>query len=199
MDFGHSQFYWKTSQLKASSDFCIKIDYTNYSLASVKLFLDCLHLIPVEPTSVAILIECVDFCQFQGKTTFDSFEADFVERIMTSVMKMALPLGTELLISAYLAKVANFGDRYQREVAKKLTKEAVSALFYEFDMNDALNKRLIEMCVQKKVFADNSQQSVVFTLMMYGKDLQDNPAGNSESRTSSTEDDFRPDPSAVRY
>ena len=92
----------------------LKFDYTDYSWACVKLFLDCLHLIPPGPTDIATILECVDFCQFEGKTTYDSFEVELVERFMTPVMKMALSLGTELLISNYLAKVDNFDDRYQQ-------------------------------------------------------------------------------------
>ena len=57
----------------------LKFDYTDYSWACVKLFLDCLHLIPAGPINVATLIECVDFCQFEGETTYDSFEVDLVE------------------------------------------------------------------------------------------------------------------------
>ena len=166
----------------------LKFDYTDYSWACVKLFLDCLHLIPAGPSNVATLIECVDFCQFEGKTTYDSFEVDLVERIMNSVMKTTLPLGTELLISAYLAKVDNFDERYQLKVAEKLKKEAISfLLFAKFDMNSELNKRLIEMCVQKRVFADKSKQSVVYTLMMYGTELQ-------EAKSDSEIENLVPDP-----
>ena len=117
-------------------------------------------------------------------------------------MKSSLPLGTELLISAFFAKVDNFDDQYQQKVAQKVTKEAVAFLFYELDLNNALNKRLIEMCVQKKIFADNSQQSVVFTLLMYGKELQEFQARNSESNQTENlvfQDSFRPDPRSVRY
>ena len=177
----------------------LKFDYTDYSVACVKLFLNCLHLIPAGPTDIATILECVDFCQFEGKTSYDSFEVELVERLMAPVMKATLPLGTKLLICAYLAKVDNFDDLYQSKVAKKLTKEAVSFMLYDFDMGNPLNKRLIDLCAQKKVFADTEKQSVVFTLLNYGKQLHLNQIGNFDSMESDTEDDFTPNPSSVRY
>ena len=67
---------------------------------SVKLFLDCLHLIPCGPVDIATLVEVIDFCHFEGKTTYDSFEVDLVQGILDSLIKSSLPLGTELLIIA---------------------------------------------------------------------------------------------------
>ena len=142
---GHSECFWEKMANMDEFGNSLKFDYTDYSWASVKLFLDCLHLIPTGPVDLATLLEVVGFCQFEGKTTYDSFEVDLVKRIMTSVMKTSLPLGTELLISAYLAKVDDFTDVYQQKVASKITKEAVSNLLFEFNMNSALNKRLIAM------------------------------------------------------
>ena len=164
--------------------------------------MDCLHLIPAGPTDVATIIECIDFAQSEGKTTYNSLEVKLVKRLIDSIIRTTLPLGTELLISAYLAKVDNFGDRYQLILAKKLTREAVSILFYEFDMNNALNKRLIAMCVQKRVFPDESKQSVLFTLMSYGKELQEFEAASLESTEVGIEnidiEDSRPDPQSLR-
>ena len=175
---GHSEFF--RDKMAKMSEFgnALRFDYTDYSWASVKLFLDCLHLIPTGSVSIATLAEVVAFCQFEGKTTYDSFEVDLVEGIMTSIMKTKLPLGTELLISAYFARVDNLDDRYQLSVAKKMTKDEVSSLFYGFDINNELNKRLIAMCVKKGIFADDSHNTVLITLMMYGKELQEFQVGN---------------------
>ena len=162
----------------------LKFDYTDYSQACVKLFLDCLHLIPAGPTDIATILECVDFCQFEGKTSYDSFEVELVKRLMAPIMKATLPLGTELLISAYLAMVENSDNRYQQKVATKLTEANVSALLYRFDMDNALNKRLIEMCTKKGFFDNNSQDSVLITLMMYGKELHQNSWRSSQDADS---------------
>ena len=94
---GHSEFFSDKMDEFGNS---LKFDYTDYSWACVKLFLDCLHLIPAGATDLATVAECVNFCQFEGKTTYDSFEVDFVERLMEPIMKSALPLSTELLLSA---------------------------------------------------------------------------------------------------
>ena len=196
---GYSQYF--SEQITGRDRFGnpLKFNFPDHSRACVKLFLDCLHLIPAGPTDIATILECVDFCQFEGKASYDSFEVELVKRLMAPVMKAALPLGTKLLICAYLAHVDNFDNRYQSKVAKKLTKEAVSFLLYDFDFDNALNKRLIEMCVQKNFFADNSKQSVIPTLLMYGKELHQNPAGNFESMESYVEDEFKPNPSSARY
>ena len=172
----------------------LEFDYTDFSWASVKLFLDSLHLIPAGPVDMATIVECIGFAQFEGKTTYNSFEVDFVERLMDSIMKATLPLGTELLISAYLAKVDNLDDRYQRKVAKKLTKESVSILFYDFDMDNLLNKRLIALCAKKGVFTEESHKAVVFTVMMYGRELQEfGPTGPN------LDIEHKPDPRLLRY
>ena len=171
----------------------------------VKFFLDCLHLIPAGPVDIATIIEVIDFCQFEGKTTYDSFELELLQGLLESVTKTTLPFGTELLISAYLTQVDNLSDdRYQQKVAAKATKEAVSSLFYELDFGNALNKRLISMCVKKKIFVDESKESVLIRLMMYGKELQEFQAQNLDSTEAAIEnleieDDFEPDARSVRY
>ena len=201
---GSSDFFWDKAEIMVEFGNALEFDYTRYSWASVKLFLDCLHLIPAGPVDVATIIECIDFCQFEGKTTYDSFESNLVKGLMNLVMATTLPIGTELLISAYLSKVDNFDDRYQQKVAGKLTEEAVAMTIYRFDMNDVLNKRLIALCVKKGIFADESQNSVLITLMMYGKELQQFQAGNPEISSAAIEsldidDDFIPDARSVRY
>ena len=200
---GHSQFF--SDKIEKMSEFGnpLNFDYTNYTWACVKLFLDSLHLIPSGLVDVATLAECIDFCQFEGKTTYESFEVDLVGRLIESIMKSSLPLGTELLISAYFAKVDDFHDSFQQKVASKLTEDSVSALLYKFDFNNALNKRLIGMCVKKGVFADESQNSVLITLMMYGKELQQFQAGNSEpnqteSEILTIEDEYIPGAQSIR-
>ena len=65
-------------------------------------------------------------------------------------------------------------------------------------MNNELNKRLIAMCIKKGVFADDSQNSVLITLMMYGKELQEFQAGHCE-QMEAFENDFTPNPLSVRY
>ena len=109
-------------------------------------------------------------------------------------MNATVPLGTELLISAFLTKVDNFDDRFQQKVIENITEETVAASIYHFDMENALNKRLIAMCVQKGIFADVTQQSVVFTLLMYGKELQ-----QFQAQSLQPNEIFRPDPRCLRY
>ena len=176
----------------------LQFDYTDYSLAAVKLYLDSLHLITAGSTDITTVLECIDFAQFEGKTTYDSFEVDLVNELMDSIMNTTLPLGTELLISAFLHRVDNFDERYQTRISKKLTAEAVSSSVYEIDKSNAPNKQLVEMCVRKGVFEDDTQEAVTSTLMTYGKELQEFYAVNLAPSEVSI-DDFRPDPRLLRY
>ena len=97
-----------------------------------------------------------------------------------------------MLISAYLAKVDNFDDdRYQRKVIERLIKDAAMEL-YEFDMCNVLNKRLIEMCVQKGII-DNEPENFLMSMIMYGKKLHDTAIENFD-----IDDGYRPDVQAAR-
>ena len=197
---GHSEFFWEKMAKMDEFGNSLKFDYsTDFSLASVKFFLDCLHLIPAGPVDVATLVEVVAFCQFEGKTTYDSFEVDLVDRIMTSLMKMALPIGTELLISAYLAKIDNFDNRFEQTLVEKHTEESVSSLLFKFNPNTELNKRLIAMCAQKAVFVDVSEDTVLATLMVYGKNLVKFGSTDRVVENFGIEHDFRPNPRSARY
>ena len=148
----------------------LEFDYTNFSHASVKLYLDSLHLIKPDPVNIAVVVECIDFSQFEGKTTlYDSFERELVANLLDSIME--LPVGTELLISAYLSCVADSDNGYQQYVMKKLTEKDVACLFYTFDLQCDTNQRLITMCAAKKFFDDNSEDFILFNLMKYGKKL----------------------------
>ena len=155
--------------MAASVNEKLEFDYTNYSHASVKLYLDSLHLIKPDPVDVAVIVECIDFVQFEGKTTlYDSFERDFVASLVESIMD--LPVGTELLISAYLSCVGDCDNTYQQNVMKKLTETDVASL-YNFDLTCESNQRLIKMCAAKAFFDAKSDEFILFSLMMYGKKL----------------------------
>ena len=157
----------------------LEFDYTKFSHASVKLFLDSLHLINSGPVDVAIVVECIDFVQDEGKTVlYDSFERDFVTTLLDSIMKIQLPVGTELLISAYLSCVGDLDSAYQQKVMEKLTNKDVAYLFYEFDSTCESNQRLIKMCAAQALFDDKSDDFIVFNLMKYGRELQRLRDGN---------------------
>ena len=198
---GLSDFLWKKAEKMGEFGNALKFDYTKFSWSSVKLFLDCLHLIEPGPIDVATILECIDFAQFEGKTTYKSFELELVKRLMACIMKTDFPVGTELLISAYLSHVDNLENIYQSKVARKLTKESVSFLIYDFDIESTLNKRLISMCIAKHIFADSTHRSVVYSLMMYGIEIQELEASDSTPKEASEtlDDNFIPDPQSVRY
>ena len=163
----------------------LEFDYTGYRKAAVKFFLDCLHQIKPTAVDIATILEVVDFAHYEGKTTYNSFERSLAGRLMEPIMEKTLPIGTELLIAAYLSRVDNFTNMYQQKVARKLTKASITSLLYEFDYSTKLNLRLIEMCVNKEIFGVVNTNFVAFSLVMYGKKLQElqNLVSKSESRS----------------
>ena len=150
----------------------LEFKYTDYSHASVKYFLDCMHMIKPRPTDITIILEVLDLAHSEGKTTYDSFESYLSERLMCAILKESLSIGTEILIAAFLSKVDNLHQLYQQQLAGKLTQEFYSQLFCEFDMSSQLNSRLIEMCICKGIFEDSQHKTVVYTMMTFGKDLK---------------------------
>ena len=146
--------------------------YTNYRHEAVKYYLDCMHMIEPDPTDITIILEVLDLAHSEGKTTFDSFERHLSGRLMKTILEAQFPTGTKLLIAAFLSKVDNMNEDYQRKLAKNLTREVFSDLFDDFDIASGPNKQLIEMCIDKGIFKDNRHQSVVYTLARFGQDVK---------------------------
>ena len=152
-------------------DDAISFEYTDYSLAAVKLFLDCMHQIEPNPTDVTIILETLDLAHWEGKTDFDSFERYLSKRLMATIMESTFPTGTELLIAAFLSKVDNLNEDYQKKLAKKLSRDFYAHVYCDFDMESNLNQTLIEMCVLKDIFPNSTRKSVMSTLTIFGEDL----------------------------
>ena len=150
----------------------IEFDYTDYRWEAVKYFLDCMHMITPDPTNMTIILETLDMAHSEGKTTYDSFERHLSGRLMSAILNESFTLGTELLIAAFLSKVDNLDETYHTNLAVKVTKDFYTELFTRFDVSNELNKQLIEMCVTKGIFDDNSRKSVMYTLTVFGEDLQ---------------------------
>ena len=55
-------------------------------------------------------------------------------------------------------------------MTEKITREAVAGLLFECDLTCDLNKKLIKLCVEKKIFPDD-EDSVLFYLVKYSKQL----------------------------
>ena len=150
----------------------IEFDYTPFRREAVKYFLDCLHMVKPYPTNITIVLETLDMAHSEGKTTYDSFERHLSGRLMKAVLGTSFPVGTELLIAAFLTKVDNLHEKYQKKLTGKLTEDFYTHLFARLDMSNDINKQLIEMCVAKGIFDDNTRKSVIYTLSMFGEDLQ---------------------------
>ena len=170
---GLSDFlYKKANKTAANVNEKIEFDYTKYRREAVKYFLDCMHMIDPDPTDITIILETLDLAHSEGKTTYDSFERHLSGRLMKAVLRESFEIGTELLIAAFLSKVDNLHESYQKKLAGKMTKDFYIHLFSEFDMSSGLNKQLIEMCIGKGIFDDNIRKSVVYTLTIFGEDLE---------------------------
>ena len=150
----------------------LTFNYPDHSKAAVKFFLDSLHQIQPGPVDVAIVLEVVDFAQYEGQTTYDSFERELVERLVASIIKKSLPLGTQLLVGLFLSRVNNYSNVYQQKVASKLTKQSIETLFFGFNPSSRLNQRLIEMCVAEGMLTNDKPNVVTIALMMYGTALE---------------------------
>ena len=150
----------------------IEFDYTPFRREAVKYFLDCMHMIIPDPTNITIILETLDMAHSEGKTTYNSFERHLSGRLMSAILNESFIIGTELLIAAFLSKVDNLNEKYQKKLAVKITEDFYTQLFSRFDMSNELNKQLIEMCVAKGIFDDNSRKSVMYTLTVFGEDLQ---------------------------
>ena len=150
----------------------IEFNYTDYRWEAVKYFLDCMHMIEPDPSDITIILEVLDLAHSEGKTTYGSFERHLSGRLMRAILKESFPISTELLIAAFLMKVDNLNEKYQKKIAVKITEDFYTHLFSRFDMSNDINKQLIEMCVAKGIFDDNTRKSVIYTLSMFGEDLE---------------------------
>ena len=169
---GLSDFLYKKANKTGGLQDQIEFKYTDYRLEAVKYFLDCMHMIDPEPNDITILLEVLDLSHSEGKTTYDSFERNLSKRLMSTILESSFSTGTELLIAAFVSKVDNSHEKYQKKLAGKLTEDFYAHLFCRFDMSNDLNKQLIEMCIGKGIFADETRKSVVYTLTMFGEDLE---------------------------
>ena len=71
----------------------------------IKLYTDSLYLIQPGLTDVPTIVECIDFCQYEGKTLFSVLEKNLVQDLMKALIQASFPVTTELLISAYLSRI----------------------------------------------------------------------------------------------
>ena len=150
----------------------IEFNYTDYRWEAVKYFLDCMHMVEPDPNDITIILEVLDLAHSEGKTTYDSFERHLSGRLMSAILDESFPVSTELLIAAFLIKVDNLNEKYQKKLAGKLTEDFYAHLHTRFDMSNDLNKQLIEMCAIKGIFEDTKRKSVIYTLTMFGEDLE---------------------------
>ena len=168
---GLSDFLYKKANKMGGLEEKIQFKYTDFRREAVKYFLDCMHMIEPSPTDITVFLEVLDLAHCEGKTTYCSFEQSLSERLMKTILEKSFPVGTKLLIAAFLSKVDNLHDDYQQKLAENLTREFCIHLVYDFDITGSLTQRLIEMCVGKGIFDEKTHKTVVYTLTMFGKDL----------------------------
>ena len=126
----------------------------------------------------------MEFAQYEGKTTYDSFERVLVEQLMISISRKSLSLGTQLLIGLFLSRVDNFSNTFQQKVARKITKLSIAELFIDFEPSSRLHRQLIEICMEKGVFNDDNLYYIKMQLMIYGRKLQELQSEVSKSNSS---------------
>ena len=120
----------KTDKFDGSLDF----DYTEFSHDAVKLFLDSMHLIEPNQVNLSVVLECIDLAHSEGKTDWDSFEKRLSAELVETVQSHTLPICTELLISAFLKRVDNFDNKYEKRVVRKLNKHTVRSFLIKLSL-----------------------------------------------------------------
>ena len=146
-------------------------DYTAYSKAAVKLYCDTLYLIQPGEVAIWTIMECLDFCHFEGKTMVSTFEEKLSNCLTKSLFSQSFSIGTMLLIGAYLSKVDNFKNAFEDRLMQELTHNSITELLFNFDFCCEINKKLIQLCFSKSLFPDEKNDTVEMSLMRYGRDL----------------------------
>ena len=168
----------------------LDFNYKSYSRAAVKLFTDGLHLLQPGPTDIPVIVECVEFLQFEGKPKSSVYERMMIERLLTSLLKAELPLASELLICLCLSKADDFEDNlFLRSITEKLTEESIGTLLLKFDATDELIASLIEICNSKQLLDGCGMDACLYSLLKYVKKLFEDRAQR----------DFIPNPKKIRF
>ena len=116
-------------------------------------------------------MECLDFCHFEGKTMVSAFEEKLSNCLTESLFSQSFPIGTMLLMGAYLSMVDNYNNTFEDKLMQELTQNSITELLFNFDFRCEINKNLIQLCYSKRLFPDETNDTVEMSLMRYGRDL----------------------------
>ena len=106
----------------------LEFDYTMYSKECIRLVLDALHLINVEQVDLLVAAEVLDYLHFEGKTILSDFERRLSKNIIQALIKMKLPLSTQIALCFAISTTDNYDNSFELSVGSKLTKGSRSCL-----------------------------------------------------------------------
>ena len=135
------------------------------------MYCDALYLIQPGETQVWTILECIDFCHFEGKTLLSVFERELAKGLTKSLFSTAYTVGSELLICAYLSTVDNFDNKFEEKLIEKLTPASLRAPLLQHEASTDINEGLITLCVTKGLLLDETLNSVEVYLQEYGQTL----------------------------
>ena len=92
-----------------------------YSKECIRLVLDALHLINVEQVDLLVAAEVLDYLHFEGKTILSDFERRLSKNIIQALIKMKLPLSTQIALCFAISTTDNYDNSFELSVGSKLT------------------------------------------------------------------------------
>ena len=100
----------------------LEFNYSMYSKGAIRLMLDAMHLINVEQVDLLLAVEVLDYLHFEGKTILSEFEARLSTNLIISMMKMNLPMSTQIALCFAISTTDNYDNMFELNIGSKLTK-----------------------------------------------------------------------------
>ena len=99
----------------------LEFDYSMYSKEAIRLMLDAIHLINVEQVDLLVAAEVIDYLHFEGKTILSEFEGRLAKNIIDALMKMDLPVSTQIALCFAISTTDNYDNSFELNVGSHLT------------------------------------------------------------------------------
>ena len=100
----------------------LDFNYSMYSKAAIRFVLDSLHLIKTDEIDLYVMIEALDYLHYEGKTKLSLFEKRLAENLMETLIKMKLPISTQILLCLVISTMDNYNDAFEKSVGATLAK-----------------------------------------------------------------------------
>lgn len=82
--------------------------------------LDSLHLIKTDKLDLYVLVEVLDYLHYEGKTKLSLFEKRLAENLIETLIKMKLPMSTQILLCLAISTMDNYNNSFEKAVGASL-------------------------------------------------------------------------------